>query len=90
VNTGGMSINDLPGFENVNMYPNPATQTITIENIASGVSIAVYNATGQCVLRTVTSSSKAVMDVSSLSDGIYMLRLTGKDGRQGVSKFIKQ
>jgi PKD repeat protein len=90
VGTSGMGINGMPGFENVDIYPNPATQSITIEHIASGISIALYNTTGQCVLRTVTSGNKSVIDVSNLSNGIYMIRLTGKDGKQGISKFVKQ
>lgn len=90
VSTGGVGINTIQGFEQVNIYPNPATQSITIENIASDINIAVYNTTGQCVLQTTTSGNKIVIDVSNLSNGIYIVRLTGKDGRQGISKFVKQ
>jgi PKD repeat protein len=90
VNTSGVGINETPGFEQVSIYPNPAKQNITIENIVWGMNIAVYNTTGQCVLQTMASANKAIIDVSTLSNGIYMIRLTGKDGRQGISKFVKQ
>jgi PKD repeat protein len=90
VSTSGVGIKEMPGFEEVNIYPNPAMQNITIENTASGIGIAVYNTTGQCVLQTLTSGNKTVIDVSNLSNGIYIIRLTGKDARQGMSKFIKQ
>lgn len=90
ISTNGVGINEMQGFENVNIYPNPAKQSITIENITSGIDIAVYNATGQCVKQIVALGSKAVIDVSTLSNGIYMVRLTGKDGRHGISKFVKQ
>ncbi|MFA6060277.1 MAG: PKD domain-containing protein, partial [Taibaiella sp.] len=89
VSTSGVGINTIQGFEQVNIYPNPAMQSIAIENIASDIGIAVYNTTGQCVLQTITSGNKTVIDVSSLSNGIYIVRLTGKDGRQGISKFVK-
>lgn len=90
VNTSGTGINDMQGFEAVHIYPNPATQSVTMDHIASGTIIAVYNAIGQCAFRTVASGNQTVIDVSSLSTGIYMVQLTGKDGRQGISKFIKQ
>lgn len=90
VSTNGVGINEVAGFEEVHIYPNPAVQSMTIENVASGMGMAVYNTTGQCVLKTIASGNKAVIDVSSLSNGIYIIRLTGKDGRQGTSKFVKQ
>jgi PKD repeat protein len=90
ITTNEVSINKIPGFEMVNIYPNPATQSITISNIEQGVDIAVYNTTGQCVIQTLTSGNKAIIDVSKLSNGIYIIRLTGKDGKQGMSKMIKQ
>jgi PKD repeat protein len=86
----GVGINEMPGFEQVRIYPNPATQSITIEHISSDMGIAVYNTTGQCVLQTVASGNKALIDVSSISNGVYIVRLTGKDGRHGMAKFVKQ
>jgi hypothetical protein len=90
VSTSGVGINEMQGFEQVNIFPNPARQSLTIENIAPGIGIAVYNTTGQCVVQTTAPGDKAVIDVSNLSNGIYIVRLTGKDGRQGISKFVKQ
>lgn len=90
VSTTGVGISSMPGFESVTIFPNPATQSITIENLTPGTDIAVYSTTGKCVLRSVSGTSQAVIDISNLADGIYLIRLTDKAGKQGVAKFVKQ
>lgn len=56
----------------LNLYPNPATNMVTVENATED--IVVYNSIGQVVLTVTASSSTVNVDVSSLAAGIYVFQ----------------
>jgi PKD repeat protein len=90
INTKVTGINNIPGFANISIYPNPTTQEIMIDNAEEGTVLDIYNITGSLVLHTKLKGDKDNVDVSSLSSGIYLMRFADKEGRQGSSKFVKQ
>ena len=90
ISTKGTAINNIPGFANISIYPNPTTQEIIIDNAEAGTVLDIYNTTGSLVLHTKLKGGKDNMNVSSLSSGIYLMRFTGKEGGQGSSKFVKK
>ena len=53
------------------VYPNPAKNEITIEGASSD--IVIFSANGTPVM-SVKADDKVVFDVSSLADGVYILR----------------
>jgi PKD repeat protein len=64
------------------IYPNPAQNVLTIE-ATSGLQVSeivLTNAIGQQVKVAKPVSEKAAMDLSDLANGIYFVRVTGKDG----------
>jgi hypothetical protein len=70
----GIAIN-TPTVQSLSMYPNPATSTINIDGNVGTVEI--YNMTGAKVL----VSTGSVIDISSLSAGIYNVVAGEKTGR---------
>jgi len=91
VNTDGTSsIGNIPGFANINIYPNPASQMIHIDHANAGTVLDVYNITGTRLMQTTLQGNKDRIDVSNLASGIYLLRFTGKEGKQGSTRFVKQ
>lgn len=71
----------------VSIYPNPATTELNIQ-IPSNVSleaVVVYNALGQNVFE----SKSTIVDVNSLSTGVYSLKITTSEGSV-LKKFIKK
>jgi PKD repeat protein len=86
----GTGINNIPGFANISIYPNPTTQEIMIDHAEAGMVLDIYNTMGSVVLSTKLKSDKDNVDVSSLSSGMYLMRFTDKDGGQVSSKFVKQ
>lgn len=74
-----LSFDFTSASENQNMtakvYPNPATDLITIEGI-DVETVEVYNSVGQLVGQTAMSQS---VDVSSYRPGIYMLIINGNE-----------
>ena len=72
------------------LYPNPATDQITIEWKGSNkiYSAEIYNMVGQKVM-TAKVSNKSAINVSSLEKGSYFVRLNG-EGNGTTIQFIKK
>jgi PKD repeat protein len=90
IQAGGSSIGNIPGFAHISLYPNPATQTITVEKAQAGTIMELYNTLGQRMLHIILMQDKEVIDVSALSAGMYLVRFTDKAGMQGTARFVKQ
>lgn len=68
----------------VNVYPNPTTSIVNIE--AEGLkAVEVLDMAG----RTVMTSNKNTVDLSSLSNGVYMFRIDTENGRS-LQKVVKK
>ena len=69
------------------VYPNPCSNVLNIETTSTAKFMAtVYDVAGRQVI---APSHQSSIDVSSLTNGLYMLRLNTEEGQQTVS-FIKQ
>ncbi len=82
------SIEELLSGGKVNVYPNPAGNTVTVDYIAKDkqdVSISLFNAYGQ-VIHNLTQSNfnrngtySVQFDVSSVMAGVYYFKIEGSD-----------
>ncbi|HIB48388.1 MAG TPA: T9SS type A sorting domain-containing protein [Flavobacteriaceae bacterium] len=73
----------------VNLYPNPVTNTLNISSEVSIDSIVLHSVLGQMLLEKEIGTTSATLDVSNLSNGIYLL--TVRSGNQiQTLKFIKE
>jgi len=83
----GISTNKLTPFV---VYPNPTNQILNIETDLNDGSIEIMDVKGRIVLsRTLTSAVSEGIDVTSLANGIYVLKLTSEGGTF-QSEFVKQ
>lgn len=73
----------------VGVYPNPAIDQITIGGVENGSVISVYSALGQRVASVIASGSEERIDVSTLKNGIYMVKVE-RSGKALVSRFVKK
>jgi hypothetical protein len=71
------------------MYPNPATTNFTIEALENVENVSVYNVLGQEVISTTANSKIVTVDVSSLQNGIYVVR-TSINGNVSATRFVKE
>ena len=63
---------------NFNIYPNPSTGNLIIQTQnLTPVSIVIYDAAGRMIN---TMPFKNEIDISSLSNGVYFMELTGSEG----------
>lgn len=90
ISINGTRISNTPGFGQINVYPNPATQLLTIENAPPGTQLTVYDMAGRLVLQQQLKSREELIDVSFLTPGMYLVRMTNNEGKQLQTKFMKQ
>jgi hypothetical protein len=76
-------------LSNINMYPNPVSDEVTIEAKKLIQKVAVFNLLGQEVLSLSPKTNSAKIQTSSLSKGVYVITAT-IDDVVSSSKFIKQ
>ena len=79
----GVPTNIEENTHDVNIYPNPAQSTLTIEG--EGISeVRLFNDLGQQVMTSTTST----LNVSALSQGLYTAQILFHDGQSMTSKVI--
>ena len=72
------------------IYPNPASNTIIIElNNNTTTTASVYNLQGQLLMQQALTAPKTEMDIRSLPNGVYVIKLSSENGVT-VKKFIKE
>ncbi|MBI4648818.1 MAG: T9SS type A sorting domain-containing protein, partial [Bacteroidia bacterium] len=83
-----MGINENIIVESINIYPNPANNNIVFEGLQEG-KIELINLQGQVIRNIEITETKTSIDLSKLSSGIYLIKLsTGKSII--TKKFVKQ
>ncbi len=74
----------------ISVYPNPATQNITINKNGITIStIEIYNLTGQKMLKENSLQNNSI-NVSNWNSGVYILNVTTKRGKTYQTSFIKK
>lgn len=81
----GMNEND---FE-FSVYPNPASDEIIIQADLNGeVTLNLLDGSGKLVLNQNILMNTTVIDISQFSSGIYIMKLTTKDGQVSMKKLV--
>ncbi len=84
-----LSVGDF-NLDSVAVYPNPANHTITIQPINEDYDIKLYDISGREVLRKHhTGAMSHQLDVSYLSDGVYVLSIKTISGKKRNLKIVK-
>ncbi len=79
----------VPTDNGLTIYPNPTGGTLTVESASPIREIAVYDLSGR-VMMTVggNSTTQCILNVTSLRNGIYLLRVMTDSGVQ-TARFVK-
>jgi len=74
-----VGIKELPAaFSNIKVYPNPAKDKITVDCAEiQMLNISLFNTTGQLLLQRKLGFGKNEIDISYLTRGIYILKISG-------------
>lgn len=88
ITSNNLSVNP---FENstVSVYPNPASDRISIQSPANDniTNVAIFNLSGQQVMATSQSQN---IDINSLSTGTYLVKATNAEGKTITRKISKK
>ena len=89
IDTPALSTVD-PALQALVLYPNPVTSHLYIDNSQSvELSYTVYDLTGKALSTHYKTGQTHRIDVSALSNGVYLLE--SKHGNQrGVFRFVKE
>jgi len=78
-----------PEVQSFELFPNPASDVITISSSTKIINLKIYNYYGQLILSRSVNSESFTQDISTLVNGVYFIRLETNDS--AISKrFIKQ
>ena len=69
----------------VNVYPNPATTVINIDN-AEGAQISVFDINGRMINNIQSASANQTIDASNLAEGMYIVRIA--NGNNVITKKV--
>jgi len=88
-----LSINELTVNNEMGIYPNPATNDITIE-CPQASTIEIMNFAGQIIKTLSTTSNQTSIDISDFAKGIYFIKVLpitiGTEKGVMVEKFVKE
>lgn len=74
--------------EDLKLFPNPSEANLFIQSQYQIKQISIYNVTGQMVWRRDNITSR--IDISELSNGMYMLKMLNEEGESFQRKFVKR
>jgi hypothetical protein len=76
-------------IEGLVVYPNPATNQLTVEAANVISSVEIMNVLGQTMISETSTSNKLQINISSLSTGNYFVRITSENN-SNVMQILKQ
>lgn len=90
---GPVGIDDIQKLAEINLYPNPATNSIIIRNLSieNTYKYSIYNLYGQKYLSSVIHNMlNHKVDISDLPSGVYYINVESENSNSVNIKFIKQ
>ncbi|MEI6555803.1 MAG: T9SS type A sorting domain-containing protein, partial [Paludibacter sp.] len=86
LNLGFNQINIKP---NIFVLPNPSTDKINIDNLTESCTFELLDLKGSVMLRTTINASEKTINVSQYDKGLYLYRISGKEGLMKTGKIVK-
>jgi hypothetical protein len=78
-----LGIDDYDASFQVHIFPNPANRVLNLELLNfEGLNYEIYDMLGRLFLKDKILNSKTFIDVNRLSNGLYLLVLTGENNQK--------
>lgn len=87
-----LSTKEVSLANGIDLYPNPATNTVIIKtgNNDAIKMICLYTVTGSIVQQIETNTNKVILNITSLPNGMYLVKVFTADGKAQVTKLLKE
>lgn len=89
VNSQTSSVSEF-SKNDINLYPNPASDVINIETSQEAEAISITSMEGRVVYSSDINGTNTSIDVSSFDAGVYYYTITNKMGDKVRSSFVKK
>jgi len=83
-----VGIKNIASQNTVEIFPNPVSNELNINNALQGQNVSIYSITGQIVKNAYLDNH--LLDVSDLKKGIYIIQVRNKSNYMNSIKFIKR
>lgn len=86
-------ITEIPSTNSIEIYPNPTAGilNISIDNLQDKAIVQIYNLLGQRVLQSNLNPNETELNLTGVSAGSYLYRITGANGEYiGSGNFVVQ
>lgn len=80
-NLSSLTVNEKEGVS-FNIYPNPATEKLTISNIEAGSTVVLVDVTGKTVSQVVSIATTVTIETSNFTPGVYFVAVPSLNGTQ--------
>ncbi len=85
-----LGIEDQPQKINIEIYPNPATQELTISSVSFNNAIyTIFDLEGRTVVQGQLKGLQTTLSIENLNAGLYLLKVQTRDGI-AVEKVVKR
>ena len=74
----------------ISVYPNPANDVVIITGVQQNTSYRLLNVTGILMQQGSLEYGSNTLSVKSVTPGIYILEMTGDDGKRDILKMVKE
>jgi uncharacterized repeat protein (TIGR02543 family) len=81
---------DINTLSNLNVYPNPFSNFITLSNAEMVTRVVITNIIGQVVMDIPMNGSQRIIETGSLKTGVYLISFQASNGERVVRKMVKQ
>ena len=82
---------ELETFNDVALYPNPSSSSITISSNESNLQrVVILDLNGGIVLEQSEQSSATMIDIVNFAKGIYVVKIELESGQFITKKLVKQ
>ena len=88
--TGGTGIMQINDFGEVSLYPNPVKNNLLLKAPSEKSVIKIYSLQGSLLKTVPAYRSHEQIDVSTLQSGVYLVKISGSDGKVYAGKFVKE
>ncbi|MCC6599997.1 MAG: T9SS type A sorting domain-containing protein [Crocinitomicaceae bacterium] len=79
-------VNTLSGVSDVQIWPNPSSGIVHVKSSCRSVQLSVLDIQGRWIERAIYFADEQMLDLSSLPEGIYLLRINDLNGLIHVKK----
>ncbi|WP_162271029.1 T9SS type A sorting domain-containing protein [Chryseobacterium glaciei] len=89
--TSNLAVDEISTTSNnLKVFPNPVQDYLTVSFDQKIVSVTVYSATGQQVLTKMINDNKGTIDFSTLTSGVYLVKVNADNNTVKTVKVIKR